>query len=136
MKFYHVTTTVRWNKSIKMNGLISGGQALELTEREQWQDDNEREHAGANYCPDSANSICLSLEPDMRYGDILIEINPASLDKTALRFFSSDVWDNTSRECQTLREAIRAAQDDDYDISAVEIRYSGNIPVQNLKRIS
>jgi hypothetical protein len=116
--------------------LTPGGQALELTEREQWQDDGEREHAGAYYCTDSSNAICLSLEPDMRYGDVLIEINPASVDKTALRFFSSDVWDNTSRECQTLREAIQAAQDNDYDISAVEIRYSGNIPAQNLKRIS
>ena len=112
MKLYHVTTTNR-AKSILKQGLIPGGinQDTEL-------DEIEREFAGAQFCADSADCICLSNAEfiDMRYGDVVLVVE---VDPVQCVGFNGDVWEAGVEQCDL--------QD------AEEIRFYGSIPADKIK---
>ena len=97
MKLYHQTTSIRYEKGIKSHGLIPGGVELDLTEDEMYDEEFERAYAGAVYCTDSSEVICLALIPDGRYGSVTLEIDSKDLDLDAIIVFDDDAWTSGSK---------------------------------------
>jgi hypothetical protein len=133
MKLYHVTTTNRYSKSIQANGLVPGGMDLTLTEREAWEEAQERRFAGANFCQDSDECVCLSALPDGRYGAVTLWVSSKKLEASKLVILNADAWEAGSERISLDEFLAAAARNDDESqelIMNAEIRYYGQIPAK------
>lgn len=139
MRIYHVTTLNRW-ESIKVHGLVPGG--LDMSEADIAADQEDREYAGDLYCADSADVVCLTLQPDGRYGGVVLRIDIDGLEADKFSYLSGDAWDDDSRRFSTFAEAVddnlnrRDYGDLYYAERGVEIRYAGTIPPELIKRVN
>lgn len=143
MRIYHVTTEARW-QSIKEHGLVAGG--MEIASEA---DAEDRKFAGDLYCADSINAVCLTLQPDGRYGGVILRVDIEGLAADKLTFISGDLWDPNSRAFGTFDEAVEdlldrqgfgegvdEAEDLYYAQRVVEIRYTGTIGTERIKRVN
>lgn len=143
MRIYHVTTLARW-QSIKKHGLVPGGLGIESEA-----DVDDRRYAGDIYCTDSQDVVCLTLQPDGRYGGVVLRVSLEGLDPQKITYISGDSWDPDSRSFATFEAAVEdllnrrgwgagfdEAEDLYYARRAVEIRYKGAIPRANIRRVN
>ncbi len=135
MKVYHVTTAARW-ELIKIHGLVPGGMEIDAES-----DFEEREFAGDLYCADSGNCVCLTGQPDGRYGSIVLRVACKELDPSKFAYFSGDAWEPDSLRFDTFREAVqdnldRRGYSERLDAQlGVEIRYYGTISPEHIREV-